>query len=134
MDHKHYDHFLKLKHLTWVLFHYQKGNYLRTTIPGLVTFPVSCRGNSLERIYGQTGAKEDMKIICVYITREVGWHDSHLLSEDTYKFFENIMKKQSSLALQVTGPEKSSTECEMQACTILSKVNELFDNSLRLIL
>lgn len=126
MDHKHYDHFLKLKHLTWVLFHYQKGNYLRMTIPGLAAFPVSCRGNSLVRIYGQTGAKEDMKIICVYISREDGWHDSHLLSEDTYTFFENIMSKQSSLVLQVSGLGKSTTECEMQACTILSKVNALF--------
>lgn len=67
-----------------------------------------------------------MKIICVYISREDGWHDSHLLSEDTYTFFENIMKKQNSLALQVTGLGKSTTECEMQACTILSKVNALF--------
>lgn len=52
------------------------------TIAGLAAFPVCSRGNSLVRIHGQTGAKEDMKIICIYITREVGWHDSHLLSDN----------------------------------------------------
>lgn len=26
----------------------------------------------------------------------------------------------------MTGPEKSSSECEMQVCTILSKVNSVF--------
>lgn len=64
------------------------------TIPGLAAFPVCCKDNSLVRIDGQTGAKEDMKIICVYITREVGWHDSHFLSKNVFKKSENIMKKQ----------------------------------------
>lgn len=109
------------------LFHYQKGNYLRMTIPGLATFPVCCKGNSLVRIWSNR-CKKTWKFY-IYLLLEKLDGMIHICFLKMFKIFLKILwksKEKCSLAKQMTGPEKSSTGCEMQVCTILSKVNSLF--------
>lgn len=49
------------------LFYYQKCDYLRLPTAVLATFPDCWMGNSLVKVHGETGAKEDM------IHHQISW-------------------------------------------------------------